>query len=53
MMDDMIHKIIYNEYYKDQIHYKDNIIKILNKYQIYTNLNELYIDLKDDKKNIE
>ena len=51
--DDMLHKIFYNEYYKEQMLIEDKIINILNKYQILANLNELYIDLKDDQKSLE
>ena len=42
--DDFLHKIFYNEYYQENIYLKNYLLNILNKYQILTNLNELYID---------
>ena len=53
IIDDTLHKIIYNKYYYRNIFLSPEKIDLLNKYQILTNFNELYIDLIDNKKSLE
>ena len=53
VIDDILHKIFYYKYYFSDIILDDNIINTMNKYQILTEMNELYIDLKDDKNIME
>ena len=53
VIDDMFHKVLYYQYYIDNISLKQDNLAVVNKYQILTNLNELYMDLKENQMNIE
>ena len=51
--DDMLHKIFYYEYYQINIYLQKELLNILNKYQILTNLNELYIEPINNEETLE
>lgn len=54
-IDDTLHKIFYHKYFYNNIILENKLNDLMNKYQIFTDINELYIDLKEennDKKNL-
>ena len=63
--DDMLHKILYYKYYNNNNNFNvfnktytknyinGDIISKLNKYQILTKFNEVFIELKDNHQNLE
>lgn len=51
--DDMLHKIFYYEYYQINIYLQKELLNTLNKYQILTNLNELYIEPINNEEILE
>ena len=51
--DDFLHKIFFYEYYKNNIFLEKELIHILNKYQILTNFNELYLEQINPEESLE